>query len=159
MATKLIPVGSEFQVNSRIFPSPSPDGTAFGQQFPAIATLTDGRFAVVYQSQSNAADTDIDIHYAFVNPDGTAAAASFVYRPLGLQTQPVAAGRPGGGFGVAWTDSLTSTGASDVNPNNINFRTVVDRRLRPRYRDRRRYRQYEPPQHHDAVRWPAGGGI
>jgi hypothetical protein len=121
MASKLNPVGTEFQVNSNIVGA---NGTAFSQAQSAIATLTDGRFAVVYQSQLDAANTDVDISYAFVNPDGTAAASSFVYAPSGLQNQPVAAGRAGGGFGVAWTDVFTSTGAADANPNNINFRTV-----------------------------------
>src|SRR5215216_5498263 len=111
MPSKLIPVGSEFQVNSNIFPPPDTDGTAFSQDFPSIAVLTDGRFAVVYQSQFNL--VDIDIHYAFVSATGTASTASFVYRPTLLQTQPDAAGRQDGGFGVAWTDERDAAGVAD----------------------------------------------
>src|SRR5215216_4023987 len=125
MPTKLIPVGSEFQVNSNIFTPPSTDGTLFDQDFPSIATLSDGRFAVVYESQFNAANTDIDIHYAFVSATGTASGASFVYRPAAQQTQPVAAGfLSGGGFGVAWRDQLNADGTDDSASPNINYRTV-----------------------------------
>ena len=34
--TKLLPVGSEFQVNSNIFPTPSTDGTLNSQDFPSM---------------------------------------------------------------------------------------------------------------------------
>src|SRR4051812_14203738 len=98
MATKLLPLGSEFQVNSNIFPAPSTDGTLNSQDFPSIATLSDGRFAVVYQSTfSTVPPVDIDIHFAFVTAAGVAAQSSAVDRPNGLQTQPVAAGFLSGG--------------------------------------------------------------
>jgi hypothetical protein len=121
MASKLTPVGTEFQVNSNISPSPTV-GTQFAQKLPVIATLTDGRFAVVYQSHFNTGDEDIQ--YAFVNPDGTASPASFVYGPSAAQTEPATAGRLDGGFGVVWRDELTAAGGADANPQNINFRTV-----------------------------------
>jgi hypothetical protein len=125
MARKLLPVGSEFQVNSNIFPSPSTDGTANSQDFPSIATLSDGRYAVVYQSNLSA--TDFDIHYAFVTAAGVASQSDFVYRPTGIQSEPVAAGRTGasgGGFGVAWTDEHTAANVNDPGSHDINYRTV-----------------------------------
>jgi hypothetical protein len=125
MATKLLPVGSEFQVNSNIFPTPSTDGTLNSQDFPSIATLSDGRYAVVYQSALSA--TDIDIHYAFVTTAGVASQSDFVYRPVSIQSQPVAAGRTaatGGGFGVAWTDERTAANVLDPGSKDINYRTV-----------------------------------
>src|SRR5215203_5601053 len=123
MATKLLPLGSEFQVNSNIFPAPSTDGTLNSQDFPSIATLSDGRYAVVYQSNFSA--TDFDIHYAFVTAAGVVSPSDFVDRFSNLQTQPVAAGfLSGGGFGVAWTDVLTAGGVAEPGSNNINYRTV-----------------------------------
>src|SRR4051794_1670400 len=118
MATKLLPVGSEFQVNSAIPNSFSTDGTANSQDFPSIATLSDGRYAVVYQS--NSSTTDIDIHAAFVTAAGVASQSFGVDRNGGVQSQPVAAGRGGGGFGVAFTDTLNG---SDTNTN-INWLPV-----------------------------------
>jgi hypothetical protein len=52
MPNKINPVGSEFQVNSNIFTfmPGNTEGTQFDQRNPAIATLSDGRFAVVYES-------------------------------------------------------------------------------------------------------------
>src|SRR6476660_5763962 len=114
MASKINPVGAEFQVNSNVGGG---NGTANPQTLPSIATLGDGRFAIVYQSQFDVAATDDDIHYVFINANGTASPAASVYGPSGLQTQPVTAGRLDGGFGAAWTDALTAAGGSDANPN------------------------------------------
>jgi hypothetical protein len=86
--------------------------------------LSDGRFAVVYQSQFNTVGSDIDIHFAFVNASGVASPARSVITFVGPQTHAAAAGRLGGGFGVAWSDERTSTGTADALPNNINFRAV-----------------------------------
>jgi hypothetical protein len=123
MANKVTPIGSEFQVNKNIFVPPSFDGTAFGQIRPSVAALTDGRFAVVYNSQPSATGND-DIHFAIVDSNGNVGSKSFVYRATGLQGPSAVAGRLDGGFGVAWSDELTSTGAADSHPNNINYRTV-----------------------------------
>src|SRR5262249_6646998 len=123
MVAKLLPIGSEFQINSNIFPAPSTDGTLNAQDFPSIAALSDGRFAVVYQSDFGGGD--FDVHFAFVTAAGVASPSIAVYRPSGAQTQPVAAGfLSGGGFGVAWTDVLKTNGANDAASPNINYRTV-----------------------------------
>jgi hypothetical protein len=121
MATKLLLLGSEFQVNSNMSGFLPPLGTADSQDFPSIATLTDGRFAVVYQSTFSS--TDIDAVYAFVTPAGVASQATFVAFRDGLQTQPVAAGRAGGGFGVAWMDQFKASGADDGTSTDINYTT------------------------------------
>ena len=49
MATKLTPVGSQFQVNQGVLGSLT-DGINNGQALPDIAPLSDGRFVVVFQS-------------------------------------------------------------------------------------------------------------
>src|SRR5689334_22349250 len=122
MATKLLPVGSEFQVNSDI-PGFGVEGTFNSQDFASIANLSDGRYAVVYQA--NFSTTDFDIHYAFVTAAGVGSQSNLVSRNVGLQSQPVAAGRAGGGFGVAWTDE-TRANTSFLTPDetDINYRTV-----------------------------------
>jgi hypothetical protein len=71
MGNNVNPIGTEFQVNANIFPSLSTDGTQFSQEDPSIATLTDGPFAVVYESHVDPAFDAVEIHYAFVNANGS----------------------------------------------------------------------------------------
>src|SRR5689334_19339959 len=104
VANKINPVGSEFQVNSI---------TTFAQGSPSIAALTDGRFAIVYDSSVDAAGSNFDIHSAFVNANGSASVTGMVYTAGGEQGQPATAGRLDGGFGVAWIDELTAAGVAD----------------------------------------------
>src|SRR5215470_8404611 len=73
MATKLSPVGSEFQVNQAIVGSV---GIAHNQERPDVVPLTDGRFVVVYDSNFNITGTDIDIHAHFINANGTLSGAT-----------------------------------------------------------------------------------
>ena len=62
MATKLTPVGSQFQVNLV---------TANNQGLPDIAPLAADRFAMVFETWANTSATDIDIYVQFVNANGT----------------------------------------------------------------------------------------
>jgi hypothetical protein len=66
MATRLNPVGSEFQVNTI---------TNNSQTDPDITSVPDGRLAVVYEHQFNAAGTDYDIYGQYVNTNGTPSGA------------------------------------------------------------------------------------
>src|SRR5262245_2240783 len=109
MATKLSPVGSQFQVNQNLG---SGSGIDFDQDSPNIAALSDGRFVVVYNSQFNAAATDIDIHAHFVNANGTVSGNAFaVASPGGIQQNPAVAARSDGGFTTVWQDFGTTTGS------------------------------------------------
>src|ERR1044072_3525218 len=145
MSTILVPSGPDTQINTD---TGGGTGVPGAQQFPQITALIDGRFAVVYQSPSfgNAADNDIIAR--FVNPDGSLAAGggllagagqqtaaagggrarrgggSVVLAAAGQQTAPAVAGRPGGGFGVVFTDERHADGTVDPNGTNITYRTV-----------------------------------
>src|SRR5262245_9440884 len=114
MATKLTPIGTEFQVNQDFGGG---EGISFNQVFPDIVPLSDGRFVVVYQSQFNAAATDLDIHAHFVNANGTVSGAAFpVARPGGIQQDPAVAARGDGGFTTVWQDFGTTTGTPSFSP-------------------------------------------
>src|ERR1044072_1215325 len=121
MSTILVPSGPDTQINTD---TGGGNGVAGAQQFPQITALIDGRFAVVYQSPSfgNAADNAVSAR--FVNPDGSLAALSVVLAAAGQQTAPAVAGRPGGGFGVVFTDERHADGTVDPNGTNITYRTV-----------------------------------
>jgi hypothetical protein len=114
MATKLSPVGSQFQVNQDL-------GGGFGINFfqysPDIAPLSDGRLVVVYASNFNGAGTDVDIHAHFVNANGTVSGNAFtVASPGGVQTDPAVAARSDGGFTTVWQDFGTTTGSPSASP-------------------------------------------
>src|SRR4051794_36297163 len=100
MATRLIPVGSEFQVNQ---------ATPKSQFLPDVVALTDGRFAVVYGNDF----PDFDIYGQFVNPNGTISGTTLlIEQPTGFQLDPAAAPRLDsgfvGGFTTVWEDYGTS---------------------------------------------------
>ena len=73
MSTILIPGGPDVQINTD---NGGGNGVAGAQQFPQISVLSDGRFAVVYQSPSFGNAADNDIIAAFVNPDGSLSGSS-----------------------------------------------------------------------------------
>ena len=103
MATKLLPVGSQFQVNL---------DTNNGQALPEIAWLGAGRFVVVYQSEFLADRSDSDILGQFVNADGTLSGFSIPIATFGgIQAAPAVAPRGGGGFTTVWVDLGTVTGS------------------------------------------------
>ena len=123
MSTILVPGGPDVQINTD---NGGGNGVAGPQQFPQITALADGRFAVVYQSPSlgNAADTNIIA--AIVNPDGSLSSPGYldVFNISGHQTTPAVAARPGGGFGVVFTNERHADGTLDPNRTNITWRTV-----------------------------------
>src|SRR5262245_38238074 len=114
MATKLSPVGSEFQINQNLGGG---IGTNFDQRLPDITPLSDGRFVVVYENQFTSLNDDVDIHAHFINANGTVSgSAFFVEGDGGWQFAPAVAARGGGGFTTAWQDYGTTTGSPDPSP-------------------------------------------
>jgi VCBS repeat protein len=114
-------LGSDFQINILDIA----DGIAGNQQLPQVTTLSDGRFAVVYQDDFNGGIADNDPIAAIFNADGTTSSGFVrVNGFVGLETQPHDAALPGGGFGVVWTDSLHAAGTADAAPTNINYQRV-----------------------------------
>jgi hypothetical protein len=104
MATKLSPVGSQFQVNQI---------TANDQTVPDITPLSDGRFVVVFNSFFDAPGTDIDVYGQFVNANGTLSGGSIpIAAPNGIQQNPAVAARSDGGFTTVWQDSGTGVSPS-----------------------------------------------
>jgi FG-GAP-like repeat len=116
-------LGSDFQIN---IDDGGGSGLLGNQQLPQITTLTDGRFAVVYQSDFLGNSADEDIIEALFNADGTPSIALLgVYAPTGLQRAPAAAALPGGGYGVVLTDNHHANGTADANPFNITYVRVA----------------------------------
>src|SRR5262245_39675921 len=109
MATKLSPVGIEFQVNLQ---------TLNEQSLPDITPLSDGRFVVVYRSFfSTGASPDIDILGQFVNANGTLSGGTIpVATTSGMQDDPAVAARGGGGFTTVWQEFGTVTGSPSASP-------------------------------------------
>ncbi len=114
-------LGSDFQINKDIGGGHEVLGN---QEFPQATTLSDGRFAVVYQSNLN--PTDPDPVATIFNADGT---ASFDFVDLfsegSTSVQPVVAALPGGGFGVAFTNDGHFNNTIDPNPNNIVYASAA----------------------------------
>lgn len=102
----------------------SPAGRA-----PVIATLTDGRFVVVWQENlaqpaDGFSDTDGAIFARFYNADGTAAGEAFQINEFqpGTQTAPQVAATLDGGFAVSFTSqTVWGTGLSDRDAFMIRF--------------------------------------
>ena len=142
MPTKFL--GSDFQIN--VLDTSASTGILGNQIVPQVATLSDGRFAVLYQSdfQGNAADTDpVE---AIFNSDGSFSshATTIIYSvhgAPGLQTQPVVAARPGGAFGVAFTNVLHADGTADANGSNITYVPINIERHTRRAAGNRRFQR------------------
>ena len=120
MSTILVPSGPDLQINTD---NGGGNGVAGAQQFPQTSALTDGRFAVVYQSPSFGNASDNDIIARFVNSDGSLS-TNVVLTAAGQQTTPAVAGRSGGGFGVVFTNERHADGTVDPNGTNITYRAV-----------------------------------
>ena len=114
-------LGSDFQINSLHIA----DGIAGDQTLPIVTTLSDGRFAVVYQDDYNGSAADRDPIAAIFNADGTTSTAFIRINPVtGQETQPVDAALPGGGFGVVWTDDHHANTTADATGTDINYQRV-----------------------------------
>ena len=108
MASKLAPVGSQFQVNLT---------TLNNQSNPDVALFSDGRFVVVYEDFFAADGTDIDILAQFVDANGTLSGNTISLAfPEGVQTDPALAARGDGGFTTVWRDFGTANGSPDPHP-------------------------------------------
>jgi VCBS repeat protein/FG-GAP repeat protein len=125
MPTKFL--GSDFQIN---VVTTNNTGVAGNQVYPQVATLSDGRFAVLYQSDYQGSPADIDPVAALFNADGSFSSprSRIVYNaanaPL-LQTQPAVAALPGGDFGVVFTNERHADGSADVaGSRNITYERV-----------------------------------
>jgi hypothetical protein len=117
MATRLLTVGTEFQVNVDIGGG---DGTSGSQILPQAAALTDGHFVIVYQSDHFG---DVNERNAIARVLGSINYLDVSFATL-FQGEPAVAPRSGGSFGVAYTDERHAPGTADANPYNINYRTV-----------------------------------
>lgn len=84
-----IPMGTEVALNTT---------TTGNQRNPAIATLSDGRFIVVWQSAN-----DAEIHGRFVNANGTANGNDIVLSTLAPWIEPIIVADGLGGFALAWS--------------------------------------------------------
>ena len=103
MANNFTPVGTELQVNTDI---------ANGQLDPDIAVMTDGRFAVVYESTA----ASVNIRLQFVTADGVRDGAIVnVESDAGDQINPVVT-QFGAGAIVIWHDVAVT--------DEIHYRTV-----------------------------------
>jgi flagellin-like hook-associated protein FlgL len=88
-------VGNEFQV----------DTAGVATDYPNVAALADGGFAITWQSDSG---VDNDIKGKVYNADGTVRTAEFTVTSVANnQTVPKITGLPSGGFAVSWTDNGT----------------------------------------------------
>jgi hypothetical protein len=124
MSTILIPIGPDRQIN---IDDGGGNGVTGAQQFPQIAALPDGRFAIVYQSPAFGNAADNDIIAALVNPDGSFSPLVYpsdVYLVGGQQITPAVAARRDGGFGVVFTNEHHAVGSADPNGTNITYRRV-----------------------------------
>jgi hypothetical protein len=104
MATKLIPLGSEFQVNQDAVTPGA--GVTFDQTIPDITFLTGGGFAVSYTTQSLfSPNTDWDIYGQFLNSNGTRTGPTiFTSIGFGFQDNSAVAPRTDGGFTTVFED-------------------------------------------------------
>jgi hypothetical protein len=80
-----------------------------------LATLSNGNFVAVFQSEAAGSTTDIDILYRIMTPaGGSVDGPTFVTGAFGLaaEVDPDVAALKGGGFVVVWTD--TGSTVSDI---------------------------------------------
>jgi hypothetical protein len=117
-------LGQDFQINS--FDSPTLSGILGNQGLPRVTTLSDGRFAAVYESEFQGDSTDFDIVGAVFAADGSPSTpiVKTIYGALKQQLQPVDAALPGGGFGTAFYNQLHADGTLDANGLNIIYERV-----------------------------------
>ena len=125
-------LGSDFQINvdgHLIGGGGSPGNGIVGfQGSPQVTTLSDGRFAVIYQSYFDGSMLNLELIAAIYNADGSVSSIPYldVFNHSGNQTQPTVAGKlPGGGFGVAFRNEHHADNSVDANPYNITYVRVA----------------------------------
>src|SRR5262245_16466774 len=117
MATRVLLTGAQFRVNINTGGGNGVDGD---QIFPQAATLTDGRIAVVYQTDL-AGGTETDPIAAVIGSIGSLDVFNFSNH----QDEPVVAARLDGGVGVAFTNERHADATLDANGPNITYRPVT----------------------------------
>src|SRR5262245_43162179 len=105
MATRLLPNGSEFQVNVDNF---SGNGLLGSQLSPDATALTDGRLAILYESDFFGSPTDSDPIARILGSTNYLDAYPFGNN----QTQPAVAARADGGFGLVFADERKANGTT-----------------------------------------------
>jgi hypothetical protein len=117
MATRLIANGSEFQLN---VDNGGGNGISGNQRFPDATALSDGRFAIGYQSAfSGGADQG-----AITRILNSSVTYLDVFSNAGTaQNEPALAPRLDGGFGVVFTNESHADNTADTSLN-ITYRTV-----------------------------------
>jgi VCBS repeat protein len=121
MATRFL--GPDFQIN---IDTGQGEGILGAQTLPAVTTLADGRFAVIYQSDHGGVSGDPDPIAAIFNPDGSSSSLRYddVYNIGFAQTEPAIAARNDGGFGVVFTNQLHADAFPDASGPNITYVAV-----------------------------------
>ena len=113
-------LGSDFQINEDFG---SGNGVLGNQQLPQITALSDGRFAVVYESSEVFGDpSQTQSITAIFNAGGSLSSTGLNSSLDG--SQPTLAAVPGGGFGVVFTSAFHADGTADAHPNNITYERV-----------------------------------
>jgi hypothetical protein len=95
-----------------------------------LATLTNGNFVAVYQSQFLGSATDNDIFYRIFTSAGVPLIGSTVVPSgggLANETDPSVAALAGGGFVVTWTDSAGDASGSGIRAAVVNANGVLIR--------------------------------
>ena len=89
-------LGGEFLVNQ---------ATAFNQRTPAIAPLSDGKFAIAWVSEQQRFENSVDIFARFFNANGTAASVELLVSSTSTNVcaNPSLAASSDGGFLAAWS--------------------------------------------------------
>jgi hypothetical protein len=89
------------------------DGQIANQNFSELATLSNGNFVVVDQSEFFGDPTDTNIFFSIFTPAGTRVAGPVTFSggfSFGLETDPDVAALRDGGFVVVWTDPDSDVG-------------------------------------------------
>jgi hypothetical protein len=119
MATTLIPLGPDFQININ---SGANNGISGNQDLADVALLPDGRFVVVYQSEYFGDSADTDPIFAIFNENGsTSLAYSDVFNAGTHQRVPAVAASSTGGFGVVFQNDRHANNTADANGPNITY--------------------------------------
>jgi Ca2+-binding RTX toxin-like protein len=100
-------LGPDFIVNST---------TSGNQISPSVATLADGRFVAVWQSEDAGDGSGTCIRMRFYNPDGSPSGNDQIVNTEGAgnQFRPVVAALSNGGFAVAWESDTGDGSGSGV---------------------------------------------
>ncbi len=125
----LSPTGAKFGGETLIN-----QATAFNQRSASIASLSDGRFVVVWISEQQRYENSVDVYGRIFTAAGLPAGSEFLINSgTNVCANPNVARSPDGGFAVAWmqNDSQSISNGWDVfvRPFNLNAMGGVTRRV------------------------------